>query len=200
MVFLYRHICTYMLLVQNGRFINSYLWAVEGLIVFVVAVVVLNLGLEKVYFTAAGHFLFFDCGSRLDTGNHSVASSVFCKEDSSSGIAEVTFNGQEEIDPGEGYLSVWWVLRQVLWAETNSESGILHMKRYKLLPHRYKMFNWTNILLSWMEGFLRFSEAFFSPSGWQVQPFQLFSVFLNHRQHWQLCRTGGLVLQWICKG
>lgn len=49
--------------------------------------------MEKVYFTGAGHFLFFDYGSSLDTGNHPPASSVFCKEDNSLGIAEVTFDG-----------------------------------------------------------------------------------------------------------
>lgn len=84
----------------------------------------------------AGHFLVFDYGSRLDSGIHHAAPSVFSKEDNSLDIAEVTFDGQEEIERWEGHLSVWGVLRQLLGTETNSETGIWHIKRYKLLPHR----------------------------------------------------------------
>lgn len=84
----------------------------------------------------AGHFLAFDYGSRLDSGIHHAAPSAFSKEDNSLGIAEVTFDGREEIERWEGHLSVWGVLRQLLGTETNSETGIWHIKRYKLLPHR----------------------------------------------------------------
>lgn len=60
--------------------------------------------MEKVYLMGAGHFLVFDYGSRLVSGIHHAAPSVFSKEDNSLGIAEVTFDGQEEIERWEGHL------------------------------------------------------------------------------------------------
>lgn len=60
--------------------------------------------MEKVYLMGAGHFLVFDYGSRLDSGIHHAAPSVFSKEDNSLDIAEVTFDGQEEIERWEGHL------------------------------------------------------------------------------------------------